>query len=191
MTNTSDSIVLLIGPDPGLIHSLQDAGFQVVTVQETDDIYKAFAEHHPQAVLLGVGSPSRDTLEHLATLGRKYPQPALLLQGGHNPEASRQALELGISAYVTEGMTPAAMKSLIEVSISHARQVHSLRRELARNQKTLSERKRIDSAKRVLWKEHGMNEEAAYQALKTMAMNSRCSIAEAAQRLLDSKDAQP
>ncbi len=190
MTTSLDNTVLLIGPEPGLIHSLEDAGFHVVTIQETDDIYKAFAEHHPQAVLLGVDSPSRDTLEHLATLGRKYPQPALLLQGGNNPEASRQALELGISAYVTAGMTSAAMKSMIEVSINHARQIHSLRRELARNQKTLSERKRIDSAKRVLWKQHGMNEEAAYKALKTMAMNSRCSIAEAAQRLLDSKEAQ-
>ena len=191
MSGTEAICVLLIGEGDALPTEFAQAGFDVITVPETADLYAAMAKHQPAAILLRSDSPSRDTLEHLAMLGRKNPQPALLLHAGSNPELGHQAMELGISAYVTEGLTAAAMKSLIEVSISHAQQVHALRRELARNQKTLADRKRVDMAKRVLWKEHGMNEEAAYKALKTMAMNNRCSIAEAAQRLLDSKEDTP
>lgn len=188
MNARTASKVLLIGEAESLHKGLVEAGFAVLAVQESDDLYAICETHEPVAILLSSDSPSRDTLEHLASLGRKYPQPALLLHQQANPELTEQALSLGISAYVSEGLTPAAVKSLIEVSINHAQQVHALRRELARKQQSLSDRKLIDEAKRVLWKQHGMNEETAYKALKTMAMNSRCNIATAAARLLDSKD---
>lgn len=187
MVRDSNNRVLLIGPEPHLVAALESAGFEVVTMDADADLYALVDRLCPHAILLGADSPSRDTLEHLATLNRRHPQPALLLQGVANPELSQQALALGISAYVTEGLSPAAIRSLIEVSIAHAQQVHGLRRELARKQKSLAERKQIDAAKRVLWKEHGMSEDAAYQALKNHAMHKRCSIAEAARRLLESK----
>lgn len=186
--------VLLIGPEEGLTESLNTAGFTVVAIESDADIYEAVERLEPAAILVSADSPSRDTLEHLAGINRKYPQPTLLLHGSKNPDVGQRALERGISAYVTEGLTPAAMRSLIEVSVAHAKQLQSLRQELARKQKTLTERKYVDSAKRVLWNEHGMNEETAYKVLKNHAMNSRCSIAEAAKRLLESKkssDADP
>lgn len=188
MNATQAIRVVLIGQDESLEPQLRAAGFEVIRIAEDGDMYAAVAEHEPQAVLLRSDSPSRDTLEHLASLGRRYPQPALLLHGADQPELSRQALNMGLSAYVTEGLNATMLKSLVEVSIQHARQVHALRRELARSQKSLAERKRIDQAKRVLWQRHGMNEDAAYKVLKRLAMNARCSIAEAATRVLDNTD---
>lgn len=180
--------ILLIGDAQPLMHGLIEAGYEVVSVPENCDLYVAVEQAEPLAVLLCSDSPSRDTLEHLALLSRKHPQPALLLHEADNPTLNRQALDMGISAYVSAGLSAAALKSLIDVSIRHAEQVYALRRELARKQQSLADRKVVDKAKKVLWKDHGMNEETAYKALKTMAMNSRYSIAEAARKLLASKD---
>lgn len=187
MPHATPQRILLIGPDDGLRACLHAAGFEVLVIEADADLYATVDSLQPDAVLLGADSPSRDTLEHLATLSRRFPQPSLLLQGAKNPELTQEAMRLGISAYVTEGLSPAAVRSLIEVSMAHAQQLHALRRELARKQKSIAERNQVDEAKRLLWKQHGMSEEAAYQALRNHAMNKRCSVAEAARRLIESK----
>ncbi len=180
--------ILLIGHDPTLVLALQDAGFVVACVDEDADLYRAVGALQPTAILLHADSPSRDTLEHLASLSRRYPQPALLLHSGQDVEVARQALDLGISAYVSEGLSATAMRALIEVSLQHARQIQSLRKELARSQRSLAERKLIDAAKCQLMEVEGLNEGAAYQRLKTIAMNTRISIGAAARALLQGQD---
>ncbi|WP_163144628.1 response regulator, partial [Arhodomonas sp. KWT] len=54
-----------------LEQALTDAGFEVVaSVDERDDLYARMTELAPDAVIVDAELPSRDTLEHLAQLGR-------------------------------------------------------------------------------------------------------------------------
>ncbi len=176
--------ILLIGSDETLVLALQDGGFRVTWVDEHEDLYAAVARLQPQAVLVQADSPTRDTLEHLASLSRRYPQPTLLLHDGQDAELTRRALKLGISAYVADGMSAGAVRALVEVSISHREQLESLRRELTRSQRSLAERKLIDAAKCVLMERQGVCEADAFRHLKSLAMNARISLSDAARNLL-------
>lgn len=184
MTPSSRTDILLIGQNAQLHQALQDAGFSTVRLEDDSDLYAAVAHYAPGAILLHADAPSRDTLEHLAALNRRYPQPAVVLHDGSNAELTRQALQLGISAYVAEGLSAAAMKALIEISIEHARQLQTLRQELSRKQKSLAEKKLINAAKCRLMERHGLCEQAAFESLKTTAMNARISLPDAARRML-------
>ena len=180
--------ILLIGHDESLVLALQDGGFDVAWVGENEDLYAAVARLEPRAVLVHADSPTRDTLEHLASLSRRYPQPTVLLHSGHDADLTRNALQLGISAYVTEGLSPSAVRALIEVSINHQQQVETLRRELARSQKSLADRKLIGAAKCLLMERQGLSEAQAYRKLKTLAMNRRVPLSQAARDLLTEQE---
>lgn len=179
--------VLVVSQDDSLVRVLEEEGFGVTHISEDNDIYAAVARVRPDAVLIRPDSPTRDSLEHLASQSCKHPQPTLFLHEKLAPDLRRQALALGVSSYATADLTSGALRSLIEISIDHAKRLQAVRKELTRNQKTLAERNRIDEAKRILWKDHGMSEEQAYTALKNMAMNARVNVAEAARRLIERK----
>lgn len=176
--------ILMIGNDAELLMALQEAGFAVEAITETQDLYDSVARLRPAAVLLRTDSPTRDSLEHLASLGQRYPQPTLLFHDGQNESLTREAIELGICAYVAEGMSPTALRSLIEVASAHYSQLRALRKELTRSQQSLAERKRIDAAKCVLMERKGLSEAKAYQCLREQAMNARRSMDEMAREVL-------
>ena len=52
----------------------------------------------------------------------------------------------------------------------------------------LADRKIVERAKGMLMKHHGIGEDAAYQRLRSMAMNKKMKLAELAQRILDVED---
>ncbi|MGJ8669497.1 MAG: ANTAR domain-containing response regulator [Oceanococcus sp.] len=176
--------ILLIGEDPVLQAALNDAGFAVVRVHEGTDLYQAAEQYRPVAVLLRADSPSRDTLEHLAMLSRKFPQPAVLLHKGDDAQLGEFALELGISAYVAEGMSAPVVRALVEVSISQRRQLEKLRLELSRSQQTLAKRKLVDAAKCALMERHAIRETEAYALLKSTAMRARQNLEDRAREIL-------
>ena len=184
MDTRSTAPILLIGDDDSLHMALEEAGFSVVSVAETEDLYSAVSRIQPSVVLVQEDSPTRDTLEHLALSSRRFPQPTLLLHDGQNAELTEQALKLGISPYVIEGMSATAMRALIDVSIGHQRQIEVLRQELSRSQKSLAERKVIDAAKCALMEREKASEAEAFRRLKTLAMNCRISLTEGARRIL-------
>ena len=71
MPDATPQRILLIGPDDGLRACLHAAGFEVLVIEADADLYATVDSLQPDAVLLGADSPSRDTLEHLATLSRQ------------------------------------------------------------------------------------------------------------------------
>ncbi len=176
--------ILLIGEDPALSAALHDAGFVVQCVPEGADLYATCQQHEPAAILLRADSPSRDTLEHLANLSRKFPQPTLVLHNGEDAELGQLALKLGFSAYVTEGMSAAVIKALVEVSISQRQQVQTLRQELARSQRSLAQRKLVDAAKCALMERHSLTEKQAFERLRQGAMQARQNLLERAREVM-------
>ncbi|MFB4205355.1 putative transcriptional regulatory protein pdtaR [wastewater metagenome] len=168
-----------------LEQALTDAGFEVVaSVDERDDLYARMTELAPDAVIVDAELPSRDTLEHLAQLGRRFPRPIVMLADQDDPQVSLEAARAGVSAYVVDGLAPATVRSLVNVAIAHFQAHDALRSELGRVQQSLEQRKAVDRAKCLLMERQGIGEEAAYQRLRKMAMDRRLSLYELACELL-------
>jgi response regulator NasT len=168
-----------------LAQALQAAGFAVLgVVGESDDVHAAVQRLEPDAILIDADSPSRDTLEGLAVLGRRFPRPILMLSESADTELVHDAASLGISTYAVDGISPGLLRSLVEVTMAHFQRQRSLSAELQEAQQALKDRRLIDQAKYRLVREMGMSEEQAYHQLRRMAMERGMKLVDLAQLLL-------
>jgi two-component system, response regulator / RNA-binding antiterminator len=94
-------------------------------------------------------------------------------------------VKAGVAAYVVDGLDAARIKPVIDVAIASFDEHQALRTELASATKKLSDRKLIERAKGMLMKSRGMDEEAAYVALRKLAMERAKPMAQVAQDLID------
>jgi len=164
---------------------IEEAGFSVAgVVSEDADLYAAVDALAPDAIIVGADSPSRDVLEDVATLGRKYPKPMLMLSSTDDRRLMAQASDAGIAAYVLEGLSPPLVRSLVDVAVRQFQQVEGLRRELAETRETLADRQVIHRAKCLLMENQGVSEQAAYTQMRQAAMNRALPVIEIARQIM-------
>jgi response regulator NasT len=165
---------------------LEASGFRVVAVvTDGDDMVEAVKRHLPDAILIDADSPRRDTLEGLALLNQRFPRPAVLLSEQDDQRLAHAALEAGVSTYTVSDASPALVRSLVEVSVSHFRAHGRLQAELARMQDSLEESRIVDRAKCLLMERQALSEREAYARLRRLAMDRRQKLADVAQSLLN------
>lgn len=125
----------------------------------------------PDIILIDTESPSRDTLEHLAAVGRDMPRPVIVFAQESDEDVIRKAVRAGVSAYVVDSVGANRLKPVIEVARIQFAEHQALKRELDETTKKLSDRKLIERAKGILMKSRALDEEAAYSALRRLAMD--------------------
>ena len=186
----SDSVrVILVDDDRDrmsmLESALSDAGHEVVgRLLDTDDILGAVDSLQPDIVLVDVDSPSRDTLESLGHISRDRPRPIVLFAQNSDSETIRRAMRAGVSAYVVDGMNPNRLQPVIEVAIARFQEFQGMRRELENAKLKLADRRDVEKAKGLLMKRRGVDENAAYELLRKMAMDRNIRLGEVARSLL-------
>ena len=162
------------------------AGHQVAAVlASADDLAGEVARIRPDVILIDTEAPSRDTLEHLATMERDLPRPVIIFAQEGDHATIRSAIGAGVAAYVVDGLEMARIKPIIDVAVARFEAAQALKRELAEATKKLSDRKVIDRAKGILMKSRGLDEDAAYAALRRLAMDRGQPLASAAKDVVD------
>lgn len=139
----------------------------------------------PDVIFIQADSPSRDTLEHLATMNRDCPRPVLLFSQDTDSAMIRRAVKAGVSSYVVDSVSAERLDSLVEVAIAQFEEFQNLRAELDDANRKLSERIVVDKAKGLLMKARGLDEEAAYHALRKLAMERGRKLADVARDVVD------
>jgi response regulator NasT len=165
---------------------LIQAGHQVAAVLPTAlDLIERIEEIEPDIILIETESPSRDTLEHLAVMNQTMPRPVVMFSSDRDSQTIRSAVKAGVAAYVVDGFDIGRLEPVIEVAIARFEEHQALKHELAEASRKLSERKTIEKAKGILMKTRGMDEDAAYAALRKMAMEKSQPLAKVAADLID------
>ncbi len=154
-----------------LCAALAMAGHQVAAVLPSVlDLTAQIERIRPDLILIETDSPSRDTLENLAVMDREMPRPVIILTQDDDSALMRAAFKAGVSAYVVDNVDMARIKPIVDVAIARFDSHQAVKRELAAATKKLSERKLVEKAKGILMKTRGLDEEAAYAALRKLAM---------------------
>lgn len=139
----------------------------------------------PDVIFIQADSPSRDTLEHLAIMNRDCPRPVLLFSQEKDSEMIRRAVKAGVSSYVVDSVSTAKLDALVEVAIAQFEEFQHLRAERDDATRKLSERIVVDKAKGLLMKARGLDEDAAYHALRKLAMERGRKLADVARDVVD------
>jgi response regulator NasT len=169
--------VLVIDPDKAraalVAEGLSDVKpLEVKIAPSLDQIEAEVAAFAPDVVVIACDSPDRDTLENLREQTEHNPRPVVMFVDRSAPGLAEASIEAGVAAYVVDGLSPKRVRPVLEVALMRFQLMQKLRGDLAKAQADLAARKTIDRAKGLLMKERGMDEDAAYQLLRKLAMDS-------------------
>ncbi|WP_374244337.1 ANTAR domain-containing response regulator [Zoogloea sp.] len=162
------------------------AGHQVAAVLSSAlELSDQVLNTKPDVIFIQADSPSRDTLEHLAIMNRDCPRPVLLFSQDADSQMIRRAVKAGVSSYVVDSVSSERLDALVEVAIAQFEAFQHMRAERDDATRRLSERITIDRAKGVLMKARDLDENAAYHALRKLAMERGRKLADVAQDVID------
>lgn len=165
--------------------SLNAAGHRVAAVRSSiHDLTAQMEALKPDIVLIETDSPSRDTLENLAVMSRDMPRPVIMFTHEDNSDIMRAAFRAGVSAYIVDNLDMARIKPIIDVAVARFEEHQILKQAVADAQQKLSDRKVLEQAKGLLMKARGLDEEAAYAALRKLSMERAQPMAKVADELL-------
>ncbi|MYN06495.1 ANTAR domain-containing response regulator [Pseudoduganella aquatica] len=168
---------------------LQEAGYEIVASLPADmHLPEQIALLQPDMIIIDAESDARDVLEHIVIATRDERRPIVMFTEDDATSSMEAAMAAGVSAYIVAGLQAERIKPVLNVALARFKQEQKLLAELDDTRHKLAERKVIDRAKGLLMTRHGMTEDAAYQKLRTMAMNKNLKLAEIAQRILDVED---
>lgn len=169
--------VLVIDPDKAraalVAEGLADVKpLEVRSAPSFEAVEGELASFAPDVIVIACDSPDRDTLENLRERTQHNPRPVVMFVDRSTPGLANAAIEAGVAAYVVDGLVANRVRSVLEVALTRFRLMQSLRNDLTKAQADLAARKTIDRAKGLLMKERSLDEEAAYQLLRKLAMDS-------------------
>ncbi len=169
--------------------ALEAAGYEVLEeVAAADALLKAVESQQPDAVIIDVDSPSRDTLEQLAVMHRHAPRPVVMFSADGDDRLIRDVVAAGVTAYVVDGLTPARMAPILQVALARFEQQAHVRRQLGEVQQQLADRKLIDRAKGLLVEKRGMSEAEAYASMRQLAMRQGLKLVDIARQIIAMAD---
>jgi two-component system, response regulator / RNA-binding antiterminator len=142
----------------------------------------------PDLVIVDADSPTRDTLEHLATLSSRLPRPVVVFAEDAADDPMRRAMAAGVSAYVVAGLQTRRIAPVLKVAIARFEQDAALRRQLSDAQAALSGRKQVERAKGILQRTRGISEDEAHRLLRKLAMDRGLKLEQVAQQVLAAAD---
>ena len=180
--------VLLVDDQPGRIGltqpALEAAGCQVHVSMSALQLSAQVESIEPDAVIISIDSPDRDTLEHICVMSGNCPRPVVMFTDDSDPDTIRAAIQAGVVSYVVSGLDPARLRPILDVAISRFQAFQAMHDQLAQAQQQLEENKLVDQAKRRLIRQLGVSENEAYQQLRKLAMDSGTRLADAARKLI-------
>jgi response regulator NasT len=168
---------------------LLESGYDIVASLPADIFLpERISQIQPDMIIIDSESGARDVLEHIVIATRDEPRPIVLFTDDQTTSSVDAAIAAGVSAYIVDGLQAERVKPVLDVAMARFRRERKLLEELSDTRRQLAERKLIERAKGVLMAKNRLTEDAAYQRLRSMAMNKKLKLAEIAQRVLDVED---
>ncbi|MAL92807.1 MAG: response regulator [Pseudomonas sp.] len=181
--------ILLIDDTPRKIGRLKsaliEAGFEVIDESGlTIDLPERVEAIRPDVVLIDTDSPGRDVLEQVVLVSRDQPRPIVMFTDDSDPDAMRQAIRAGVSAYIVEGIQAQRLKPILDVAMARFESDQAIRAQLQAREQQLAERKRIELAKGMLMKMRNCKEEEAYPLMRRQAMSRQQKLIQVAEQII-------
>ena len=148
------------------------------------ELTSAASQYQPDVIFIDVDAADRETLDAIGQLNREQPRPTIVFAARSDAETTRRAVQVGVSAYVVDGLHPARLRPLLEVAMARFELHQALRRELNQARIRLADHRDIEKAKGVIMKRRSLDEAAAYGLLRRMAMDRKQRIGDCARTLL-------
>jgi two-component system, response regulator PdtaR len=163
-----------------IARALTELGHQVIATEvETAGVSKAMSEHEPDAAIVALHDDTEHALELIAEVAHGTVCPVMALVEGANPEFIAEAAERGIFAHLNSADHDELMGA-IDVAFRRFEEYRRL-------QQAFGRRARIERAKGVLIERYSIDDQEAFERLRTEARASRRGLIEVVDEVLGDK----
>lgn len=169
-----------------LAEMLEDADYSVVG-QAVDgfDAVELCKKHHPDLVILDVKMPLLDGLMAAKIISEEDLAGGIILLTAYSGrEFIEKAKENNVLNYMVKPVTEKSILPAVEIALHKADEIRKIKKENLKNIEKLEGRVLIDRAKSVLIKKENMSEDEAYNYIRKMSMDKRCSMKDISEVLL-------
>jgi two-component system, response regulator / RNA-binding antiterminator len=168
--------------------ALAEAGHRNIrTVSQLLGLARQIEEIAPDVIIMDLGNPNRDFLEHMFRLSKAIQKPVAMFVDQSSEQAMLDAIEAGVSAYVVDGLKQERIKSILDLAIMRFRAFEKLRRERDDALQALDDRKLLDRAKGIVMRQRGLDEAAAFELLRNAAMSQGRRLGQIAEAIVQSE----
>jgi len=168
---------------------LLESGFNLIATLPAD-VFLAdrIDQLQPDLIIVDAESEARDALEHVVFATRDERRPIVLFTDDSDTTHVRDAVAVGVSAYIVDGLSSTRIRPILEVAMARFEYEKRLRDERDDARYALQERTLVDRAKALLMERQGLSEKDAFTKLRQVSMSKGLKMAEVAQRTLDMAD---
>lgn len=168
---------------------LLESGFNLIASLPAD-VFLAdrIKQLQPDLIIVDAESEARDALEHVVFATRDERRPIVLFTDDKDTSHVRDAVAVGVSAYIVDGLASKRIRPILEVAMARFEYEQNLRLERDNARSALQERTYIDRAKALLMERLGLSEKVAFNKLRKAAMDQGIKLGEVAKRMLDMAD---
>ena len=145
---------------------------------EVSAVAAATEREHPDLAFVGLGVSAQHALEMISEIVREASCPVIALLEGEDPKWVNEAAKRGIFAYIVDG-NPSEMQSAIEITLRRYAEYSNLEGAFAR-------RAVIERAKGIMMARQSIDENRAFDLLRSQSQRSGKKLFDVAQAVLDS-----
>lgn len=169
------------------------AGAQVflTPADEINALRERVEAYRPDVLIGACEVPDEPLLAAFQGVAEAAPLPIILFAEKDRSQMAQRALAAGVSAYIVNGLSADRVMPVTEVARQRFRMTAALHLELKKSREELAARKVIERAKGLLMERRGLSEQAAYEAMRRLAMTKARPLREIAELILSVSDILP
>ena len=136
------------------------------------------------AIILASPVLDLELLSELLMVRRFRSVPILVFVDRSSREVMTEALRLGVSAFIVNGLEPERIPAILQVAEERHALTMALKDQLQKSREELAARKTIERAKGLLMMKSGLSEQEVYDSMRRMAMTQGKPMREVADAVL-------
>jgi response regulator NasT len=136
------------------------------------------AREHPDVALVGLGLSSEHALELIAEIVHESTCPVIALLSARDPAYIREAAKRGVFAYIVDAGAE-ELQSAIDITLQRFAEYQNL-------QGAFGRRAVIEQAKGILMATHGLDQELAFEMLRSHSQHNGRKLIDVAEAVVES-----
>jgi AmiR/NasT family two-component response regulator len=154
-------------------------GHEVIAREvEVKEVGAVTARERPDVALVGLGLSSEHALELIAEIVHEAACPVIALLSARDPAYIHEAARRGIFAYIVDADAE-ELQSAIDITLQRFSEYHNL-------QGAFGRRAVIEQAKGILMARHAINQERAFEMLRSHSQHNGRKLADVAEAIVES-----
>jgi response regulator NasT len=154
----------------------------------SEDLAISVKRAQPDLLVLDIAEPIPGLAGRVSEIMEIHPLPIVVFADRSNNDDVRAAVKAGVSSYVVDGLKPERVIPVMEAAMTRFVEFEGVKVQRDEAVARLSERRDIERAKGILMRRRDLGEQAAYDALRKMAMDRGARMVEVAKNILAAEE---